>query len=234
MTPAPTTGATEISTAAERAFDRLGARQRPDGSWVGEVVWCPMITAQYVIVQRILGREIDERTRRGIIRHFSVTRRQGAGWGLHAESQPYVFVTALGYVALRLLGVGPDDELTKPAREWLRAEPGCIVSIPTWGKFWLSLIGLYGAEGVGALPPELFTLPKWLPFHPHRWYCHTRYIYLAMSYLSGRRFVADLGPLGEQLRTELYGGTYEAIDFASQRRPLQRVVDVVARLFSRT
>src|SRR5207302_6866362 len=92
--------------------DCAEARQHPDGSWEGEVVWCPMITAQYVIARRILGRAVDAPTRQGIIRYFESVRA-GAGWGLHPESQPYVFVTTLVYVALRLLGVRPEEPLVR-------------------------------------------------------------------------------------------------------------------------
>jgi lanosterol synthase len=87
------------------ALTRLATLQQPNGCWEGEVVWCPMILAQYIIVQSIVGREIEPAERSGMIQHFRVTRIDGMGWGLHQESAPYVFVTTLAYVALRLLGV---------------------------------------------------------------------------------------------------------------------------------
>src|SRR5205823_6492208 len=108
---------------------------------------------------RILERTIDEATRHAIIRYFGNVRT-AAGWGLHPESQPYVFVTTLVYVALRLLRVPPDDPLVRPAREWLHTQPGGVAAIPTWGKFWLSMIGLYEYRGMNPVPPELFLLPR--------------------------------------------------------------------------
>ena len=77
---------TEALHGLQAALACLAAGQRENGCWEGEVVWCPMILAQYVIARRILGREVDERTRAGIIRHFEVTRRDGAGWGLLMRS----------------------------------------------------------------------------------------------------------------------------------------------------
>ncbi len=213
----------------ERALQHLLSLQRADGCWEGEVVWCTMILSQYVLVRHIVGRAFADDERGEIVRHYQVTRTAQEGWGLHPEDDAQVFTTALAYVALRLLGMGPEEELTAAARAWLHRQPGGVAAIPTWGKFWLSLAGLYSRDGVGALPPELFTLPEWLPFHPHRWYCHTRYIYLGMAYLSGRGFVADLGPLGDQLRAELYGPHHDDIDFAAHRRPLQRTLDLVSR-----
>jgi squalene cyclase len=31
-------------------------------------------------------------------------------------------------------------------------------------------------------------LPDWVPFHPHKWWIHTRTVYIPMSYLYGVRF----------------------------------------------
>src|SRR5207249_621893 len=63
----------------------------------------------------------------------------------------------------------------------------------------------------------LFMLPRWLPFHPWRYYCHTRYIYLAAAYLYGARVRAELGPIVNALREELYQAPWSTLDFAAHR-----------------
>lgn len=205
---------------AARALDRLQKLQNADGSFEGEVVWCPMILAQYVILCRLVGREFNPLERERIVLHFQVTRRPGAGWGLHTESGSYVFVTALSYVALRLLGERADAVHLREPREWLHAQPSGVLGIPSWGKFWLSLIGLYEYSGMNPCPPELFLLPRWSPVHPDQLYCHTRYIYLAISFLYGMRARTDLGAIGAELRCELYGSGYAGIDFAAHRHDI--------------
>lgn len=206
-----------IARCVERACDRLRGLQHADGSFEGEVVWCPMILAQYVILCRVVGRPIVAAARERIVLHFRVTRRPDGGWGLHAESGSYVYVTTLTYVALRILGLSADAPLAASARNWLQAQPGGVLSIPSWGKFWLALIGLYSFRGINPCPPELFLLPKWSPVHPNHLYCHTRYIYLVMCHLYGGRFCSDLGPLGAELKEELYPVPYGTIDFARHR-----------------
>ena len=181
------------------------------------MVWCPMITAQYVIVRHVVGRPVEASARPALVRYLEVTRTDEGGWGLHRESASYVFVTTLVYVALRLLGVDRDEPLLRDARLWLARQPGGVLAIPSWGKFWLALLDLYDWRAVRPIPPELYLLPRALPFHPARYYCHTRYIYLAMAYLFGRRVRADLGPLAVTLREELYAGPYAAIDFGAHR-----------------
>jgi lanosterol synthase len=207
-----------LIAARDRALRHLVAQQRPRGDWEAEMVWCPIITAQYVIVRHVVGRPLDEVARAALRRQFEATRTADGGWGLHPESPSYVFVTALAYVALRLLGVSADEPIAKEARGWLRSQPGGVLAIPTWGKFWLALIDLYDWRGVNPTPPELFLLPAWMPIHPVRFYCHTRLIYLGMAVLAGRRVRASLGRLTTALREELYDVPYETLDFAAHRR----------------
>jgi Squalene-hopene cyclase N-terminal domain len=102
----------------------------------------------------------------------------------------------------------------------LRAQPGGVLAIPTWGKFWLAMIGLYDYDAVNPFPPELFLLPRWLPAHPDRLYCHTRNIYQGIAYLYGRRFRADLGPLTASLTAELYGGPLPRSRFLAGRNAI--------------
>jgi lanosterol synthase len=229
--------AEEAPKPVERAMGHLLSLQNATGHWEAEMVWNTMLLSQYVLVRRIVGGRhwpIEENVRRGIVRHYQVTRRADGSWGMHGEGEGYVFMTALAYVALRVLGLGKDDPLVAPARRWLRAHddhrcapPAAqgrrargVLAIPSWGKFWLAMLGLYEYSGVNPIPPELFLLPDSLPLHPNNYYCHTRYIYLGIAYLYGRRFRADLGPLTDELRDELYGVSYAGINFAAHRHDL--------------
>ena len=198
---------TSTDTASDLAARHLASLQDSQGAWEGEVVWCPVITAQVVILHAIAKRDPDHERRRLLIRQFAVTRRPDGGWGLHPQSQSYRFVTTLVYVAMRVLGVPPDASTLVEARAFLDREGGGIFSLPQWGKVWLSFIGLFDPRGLNPCPPELFLLPRALPVSPLRFYCHTRYIYLGMAYLVGSGFRADIGPIADALRQELYGGT---------------------------
>jgi squalene/oxidosqualene cyclase-like protein len=197
--------ATSAKTVLSPVANALARLQKLDGSWEGEVVWCPIITAQVVILNAITQRKPTEERRRLLLRQFEVTRRPDGGWGLHPESSSYQFVTTLVYVAARLLGAAPDQPMLTEARAFLAGRSDGVFGLPQWGKIWLSFIGLYDRRGLNPCPPELFLLPQSLPFSPLRFYCHTRYIYLGMSYLVGSGFQADLGPITSALRGELYG-----------------------------
>ncbi|MFJ8745981.1 prenyltransferase/squalene oxidase repeat-containing protein [Embleya sp. NPDC127516] len=201
--PSPST--TDPRSVHDRARERLLSLQRPDGAWEGEMAWNTVLLSQYVITRHLLGRPLPQSEVEPILRHYTVSRIDRTGWGLHpASTNPSLYCTALAYTALRLLGLGPEHPLCRPARRWLRDQPHGVAAIPSWGKAWLALLGLYDYRAMHPLPPELFLLPRWLPIHPDRLYCHTRTIGQAMAFLYGTRYQGMPGATIEELRTELF------------------------------
>lgn len=207
--------------ALERGIKALESLQDIDGSWEGEVVWCPLLAAQYVITWSVMDRPIDETRKRRLLLHFDRTRHQDGLWGLSDVSEPSLFVTTLVYVAARILGLPSDAPMLQSARAFFEREGG-VVSIPSWGKVWLSLVSLYRWEGVHPVPPELWAMPASLPIHPSKYYCHTRLAYLSMAALYGERIQAPITKVIEELRDELYPQGYEHVDFTAARSSLRK------------
>ncbi|MBX3273186.1 MAG: hypothetical protein KF729_23175 [Sandaracinaceae bacterium] len=208
-----------ITDALARGAAALAREQAEDGSFEGEVVWCPMLAAQYVIASHVMGRPITAARSQGILRHFETTRLADGTWGLSPKSEPYLYVTTLVYVAARLLGVAASDPLLTGARAFLRARGGAV-AIPSWGKLWLALAGLYAWEGVNPVVPELWAAPRWLPLHPSRYYCHTRLIYMGMAAVYGARPTPPPDATIRCLRDELFVTPYDTIDWAAAREAL--------------
>jgi cycloartenol synthase len=120
---------------------------------------------------------------------------EDGGFGLHIEGHSTMFGTVLNYVAMRLLGMSaelsaredPTDLTVVNARSWIIARGGAV-NVPSWGKFYLCVLGVYGWEGLNPVPPEAWLLPyAFNPLHPGRFWCHCRMVYLPMSYLYGKR-----------------------------------------------
>ncbi|KAK9452479.1 terpenoid cyclases/protein prenyltransferase alpha-alpha toroid [Dipodascopsis uninucleata] len=147
---------------------------------------------------------------------------EDGGWGLHSEDKSTVFGTASNYVVLRLLGMDPDHPVALKARQTLHKMGGAVRS-PHWGKLWLALLNIYEWEGVNPAPPDLWLLPYVLPFHPGRWWVHCRNVYLPMGYLYSKKSKAELDPLLESLRNEIYVCPYEEIDFSKHRNDVSPI-----------
>ena len=125
----------------------------------------------------------------------------------------------MNYTILRLLGASEEDERMIKARGMLHSMGGAVNG-PHWAKFWLSVLGAMEWEAVNPVPPEFWLLPDWFPIAPWRWWVHMRQVFLPMSYIYSKRFVAPLTPLTRQLRQELYVEPYETLDFGSHRNSI--------------
>ncbi|EPS60486.1 beta-amyrin synthase, partial [Genlisea aurea] len=142
---------------------------------------------------------------------------EDGGWGFHIEGHSVMFSTALSYICLRLLGKRvEDDDACVKARKWI-LDHGTVKAIPSWGKAWLSIFGLYDWSGSNPIPPEFWLFPSYLPFHPGKIMCYCRMVYMPMSYLFGKRFVAPITPLVTTLRRELYDEPYENVNWTRAR-----------------
>jgi len=190
--------------------------QSEDGHWANDYGGPMFLMPGLVISAYITGHEFASEYKLEMIRYLKNLQRKDGGWGHHIEADSNMFGTCLQYVTLRLLGVEKDNEMCVRGREFMRANGGAV-GIPSWGKFWLATLGLYDWRGLNPLPPEMWLLPYFLPFHPGRFWCHCRIVYLPMCYVYGQKMTAPMTPLLQSLREEMYNKPYESIDWPSQR-----------------
>ncbi|RVX03654.1 Beta-Amyrin Synthase 1 [Vitis vinifera] len=95
-------------------------------------------------------------------------QNEDGGWGLHIEGHSTMFCTTLSYICMRILGEGRDggrDNACARGRKWI-LDRGGVTSIPSWGKTWLSIFGLFDWSGSNPMPPEFWLFPSRLPMHP--------------------------------------------------------------------
>ncbi|KAH9289059.1 hypothetical protein KI387_033176, partial [Taxus chinensis] len=154
---------------------------------------------------------------------------EDSGWGLHIEGHSTMFGTVLNYVTLRLLGQGSDGgdkEAMEKGRVWI-LDHGSATAIPSWGKMWLSVLGVFDWSGNNPLPPEIWLLPYFLPIHPGRMWCHCRMVYLPMSYFYGWRFVGPITEIFMCLRKDLYTMPYDKINWNIARNMCAKFTGMV-------
>ncbi|XP_041253020.1 lanosterol synthase [Onychostruthus taczanowskii] len=202
--------------AARNGMRFYAALQAEDGHWAGDYGGPLFLLPGLLITCHTAKIQLPEGFRKEMVRYLRSVQLPDGGWGLHVEDKSTVFGTALNYVALRILGLGPDDPDVVRARVNLHSKGGAV-GIPSWGKFWLAVLNVYSWEGMNTLLPEMWLLPTWFPAHPSRLWCHCRQVYLPMSYCYAKRLAAEEDELIRSLRQELYVQDYASIDWPAQR-----------------
>lgn len=200
-----------------KAFDNLEALQAERGSWPSDYGGPMFLLPMWVALAWVAGRMPDAARTARLIAHFTAVQRADGSIGLHAEATTgSMFTSVLGYVALRLLGLPPEDARTSRLLAWIHAN-GSPLGAASWGKFTLCLLGLYDWRGLVPLLPELWLLPRASPFHPSRLWCHARMVYLPMAWLYGTKSTAPGDATLTAIRSELYQGKYAEIDWEAHR-----------------
>ncbi|KAI0566831.1 cycloartenol synthase [Gracilaria domingensis] len=205
-----------VAVAIHKGIAYFATLQCGDGHWAGDYAGPMFLMPGMIIACYVTKTPFHLSQKREMIRYLRNHQNEDGGFGLHIEHKSIMFGTGLNYVAMRLLGVGPDDPDAVRARQWI-LDHGGAGGIPGWGKFWLSVLGVYEWDGVDPLTPEFWLLPYAVPMHPARFWCHCRVVYLPMSYLYGRKAVGEATDLIKEIREELYGERYDEVKWGSFR-----------------
>ncbi|GKY94922.1 hypothetical protein MPSEU_000457100 [Mayamaea pseudoterrestris] len=220
--PSITSQPKTIKDVLRKAVHFYSMLQTEDGHWSGDYGGPLFLTPGFVIAWYIMKKpslmfDVDEID---MLTHYMLVHQQeDGGWGTHIESPSTMFGTTLNYVALRLMGVGADEPSTRKARAFLLRHGGAIMT-SSWAKLYLCMLGCMHWDGHNSVPPEIWLLPEWFPFHPSRMWCHARMVYLPMGYVYGTRLIysdAETDPVILSLRKELYCEDYEQIQWSKTR-----------------
>nr|XP_043609055.1 dammarenediol II synthase-like [Erigeron canadensis] len=210
-----------ITTAVKKAVRLHCAIQAHDGHWPAENAGPMFFTPPLLIALYISGTintVLSGEHRFEMIRYFYNHQNEDGGWGFYIDGESTMMGSVMNYIALRILGEGETDGdgAITIARKWI-LDHGGATSIPSWGKVYLSVLGVYEWAGCNPLPPEFWLFPTAFPFHPAEMWCYCRTTYMPMSYLYRRKIQGPITHLVLSLRKEIHSTPYEEIDWNKQR-----------------
>ncbi|XP_075094977.1 lupeol synthase-like isoform X1 [Nicotiana tabacum] len=208
-----------VKTTLKRSISYYSTIQANDGHWPAESAGPlfflpPLVMALYVTgdMNAVLSPAHQIEIKRYTYNH----QNEDGGWGFHIEGHSTMFGTVFNYIALRLLGEDGEDKALAKGRKWI-LDHGAAVATPSWGKFWLAVLGVYEWDGCNPMPPEFWLLPTLFPIHPGKMLCYGRLVYMPMSYLYGKRFVGTITSLVQSIRDEIHNQPYYEIDWNKAR-----------------
>ncbi|RZC86021.1 hypothetical protein C5167_026693 [Papaver somniferum] len=204
----------------KRAVRFHATLQTDDGHWAAE----SGVIALYIsgTLNTILSSQ--EHIKKSL-RYMYCHENEDGGFGFHMEGHSTMFGTTLNYICMRILGEGPDggqDNACRRARKWILDHGGATL-IPSWGKTWLSVLGVYDWSGCNPMPPEFWLLPSMLPMHPGNMWVYCRAVYMPMSYSYGKRFVAPITDFVLSLRDEIHIQAYGEINWNNARHACAKI-----------
>ncbi len=216
----------DAEAAMSRALGNLAKLQEERGSWAGDYGGPMFLMPMYLALCHLASKKPDPFATQRMTTYFFAVQRDDGSLGLHAEAtEGSMFTTAIGYAALRILGLSPDDVRMKKMSRWIR-ENGSPLGAAAWGKFTLCLLGLYDWRGIHPVLPELWLLPIQAPMHPSKLWCHCRQVYLPMAWLYATRSSGPVDGFIRALREELYGANvYDQVEWEKQRDTVCREDD---------
>jgi Squalene-hopene cyclase N-terminal domain len=168
-----------VRDATNKAVHFYSMLQTSDGHWSGDYGGPHFLLPGLIVVWYCMGQPIkmiNDDDRRLMVLYMRAHQQIDGGWGTHIESPSTMFGTTLTYVAIRLLGVQANDPVCVNGRKFIKQQGGATMTA-SWAKFYLCLLGTMHWDGHNSVPPEMWLLPNWFPFHPSRMWCHARMVY---------------------------------------------------------
>ena len=203
--------AARLGEAVRRGQEYLFAQQTLEGYWWAELEANVTLTAEYIMVHRILieadpgnrhsnGKDREQQIAQ-MARYLLRQQREHGGWELYYGDGGELSTTIEAYFALKLAGTSIEEPAMQRARQFI-LDRGGLPRARVFTKFHLALFGAYPWDGLPTLPPWFMMLPKWFPMNIYTMASWARSSTVPLLVVMDRRPVTDLGLYAEELFVE--------------------------------
>ncbi|MCE5242201.1 MAG: squalene--hopene cyclase [Syntrophobacteraceae bacterium] len=172
----------------------LASLQKEDGHWVFELEADVTIPSEYVMLQRFLGREIDEENRKRLAAYLLEHQMEDGGWPLFSvDGNVNISASVKAYFALKLLGRGKHEPCMVKARQMILSLGGAA-RCNVFTRIALALFGQIPWHTAPAMPVEIMLLPRWFFFHLSKVSYWSRTVIVPLLILYAKEPVCRLRP----------------------------------------
>jgi squalene-hopene/tetraprenyl-beta-curcumene cyclase len=189
-----------IASAIRRGQEYLLAQQYPEGYWWAELEANVTLTAEYVMLHRILGTDCDRQIKKAA-RYLLRQQTANGSWELYYGDGGELSTTIEAYFALKLAGVKADEEPMQRARAFILACGG-LTCARVFTKLHLALFGAYDWTGIPTLPAWFMLLPAWLPINIYEMSSWARSSTVPLLIVCDRKPIYDHGIYADELFVE--------------------------------
>lgn len=180
-----------VDQAIWKAQNYLYGLQHAEGYWVADLEGDDTLISDYVLLSHFLGR-LDEPRKRKAAAGLLRSQLESGGWNIYHGGPPEINATVKGYVALRLCGLGPDDDACRRARECALSIGG-VNATNVFTKIYLAIFGLLDWRLIPSMPVEIMFLPKWSYFNIYELAYWTRTIIVPLFIIGAKKPVVPVG-----------------------------------------
>ncbi|KAI4176826.1 MAG: hypothetical protein LQ346_007773 [Caloplaca aetnensis] len=149
---------TSLQDAINFSFDA----QQPDGHWVAEVSADVTFTAEYVMFKYAIGFDLSDGD--AMARWLLQDQQEDGSWALAPQHPGNLSTTTEAYLALKILGVSPDNPAMLRARDFM-IKNGGVAKVRFFTRFFLATFGLVPWSAIPQIPAELILMPPSSPLN---------------------------------------------------------------------
>lgn len=137
----------------------LISKQRPDGSWVGEVELNAGPTAQALMLYSALNLG-EPPFKKKALNYILRTQNSDGGWIPHYGAPAEIGLSLECYVGMRLAGLSADHDACVKARDFI-FKNGNLHKANPWTKLYFGILGIASWELIPKIPTEVLLIPQW-------------------------------------------------------------------------
>lgn len=143
----------------------LASRQQEDGHWVFDLEADVTIPAEYVMLQRFIGREMEPEISERLAAYILERQLPDGSWPLYAvDGNANISASVKAYFALKLLGHDKNAPHMVRARQIILSLGGAV-KCNVFTRLTLATFGQIPWHTAPAMPIEIMLLPRWFFFH---------------------------------------------------------------------